>query len=460
MTAPRCYADIKRLSRETGKPVPELLGMSSRNDPFYIMPSQERQALWFADLWTRFNLPAGTHLRRIHYKLLSQAGLELPDGTQYENTTRAWALLLDSSKAARCLRLVPAEAFIDARNPEPTLTRDYPDDAPRLIIDEVEPWTLPTISDDLGAGIDWRLPDVWTVGYGASGHADPAHLELISEKSTMDDIIVPLCRSLGINYAPATGFQSMIGTINLLKRAAKSGKPCVVFYVSDFDPAGDFMPASVARQIEYWRPLVAPDTGVLLVRALLTAEQVAEYQLPPIPIKTTDRRQDNFLARHDVQGATELDALEALHPGALKQIVRHAVKPYRDPDAWRESCRLAEEADALARDQWAEACAPHEAQLEELKARATKILDGYTERLSQLKAQLAADLAPLAAEVQAVRHAVKTEAARFDPELPARYVSPLALPTPAQFAGLFDSRRGYLEQLPYYKRTAPDEAPE
>ncbi|HCB12424.1 MAG TPA: hypothetical protein DEP36_02475, partial [Gammaproteobacteria bacterium] len=321
---PRTYLDIKALAKQTGKRIPDLLAMASQNDPFYIMPAQAKQAEWFAGLWKRFNLPHGVHLRRIHYKLISQPESDpvlMVDGRSYQNTDLCWQYLGSASKSARCLSLVSADAFQDQRNPDPILHRDYSDNPqPQLFFNKHSSgseWNLPTINADLADDLDWRIPDFGAIGYTPSPHDHPFHLELISEKSTMDDVIVPICKALGINYAPATGFQSITGAINLLKRLQHADKPGIVFYASDFDPAGSFMPASVARQIEFWLPTYAPGLNVLVLPIVLTKEQVQTYNLPPIPIKETDRRQDNFLAKYGVFGATELDALEALHPGEL-----------------------------------------------------------------------------------------------------------------------------------------------
>ena len=68
---------------------------------------------------------------------------------------------------------------------------------------------------------------------------------------------------------------------------------------------------------------------------MLTAEQAQEYALPRTPIKSTDKRKAGFERLHDI-GATELDALEALHPGELRNILVEAIEPYRDQDIEQE----------------------------------------------------------------------------------------------------------------------------
>ena len=91
----------------------------------------------------------------------------------------------------------------------------------------------------------------------------------------------------------------------MLKRVATAGKPARIFYISDFDGAGEGMPVQVARQAEFWLPTYAPGADVKLTPVALTAEQVRYYQLPRTPIKEGDLTKQGFEERHG-GGATEL----------------------------------------------------------------------------------------------------------------------------------------------------------
>lgn len=447
---PRTYDDIKALAKTTGRRIPDLLALASQNDPFYIMPAQTKQAEWFAALWERFDLPRGMHLRRIHYKLISQADpVAMVDGRPYQNTELCWQYLGSASKAARCLSLVAADAFEDKRNPDAIITRDY---EPRLApwIDlEFADWSMPGITTDLAGELDWTFPRPKVGGYLYGDVDQPFHLELISEKSTVDDVIIPLCRELAINYAPATGFQSITGTVGLLQRLRQANKPGIVFYVSDFDPAGSFMPPAVARQIEFWLPTYAPGLDVLLVPVVLTKDQVIEHGLPPIPIKETDRRQGGFLERYGVEGATELDALEALHPGELARIIRRSVAPYRDTNITRQLYRAYDDARDTADSAWKAASEVRRQQFMRTKQKATEILRSYQADLERLRDSLCNEMHPIKAELEALQQAIKADFDDLDIDLPERPGSPLTLPE--RFDGLFDSRRGYLTQIEFYK---------
>ena len=145
----------------------------------------------------------------------------------------------------------------------------------------------------------------------------------------MNDVLLPVCREFGINLVYSSGFQSISNVRELLQRVRASRKPARIFYISDFDPAGDLMPVAVARQIEYWLPELAPGADVKLTPLALTREQAEEYRLPRTPIKEEDLRQGKF---EDVygEGAVELDALEALYPGVLARPAPEAAAPYFD----------------------------------------------------------------------------------------------------------------------------------
>ena len=112
------HADVRALSEQTGRPIKDLIALARDNDPFIgDLPGGARTkwARWFADLWTRLNIPHGAHLRRIHYVLVSTTRITLPDGQPYLNTYNCWKYLGDAATDARYQGLVPYEAIVDRR---------------------------------------------------------------------------------------------------------------------------------------------------------------------------------------------------------------------------------------------------------------------------------------------------------------------------------------------------------
>ena len=126
--APRGYEALKAAAKAHRVNIPDLLVLARQNDPFLCgTPTQLEQAQWFAQQWQLLGLTTGAHLRKMHYKLVSQHDPRWYDGTPYENTERCWGNLLSAGKHARYLGLVAAEAFEDHRNADPIVYTFYGD---------------------------------------------------------------------------------------------------------------------------------------------------------------------------------------------------------------------------------------------------------------------------------------------------------------------------------------------
>jgi hypothetical protein len=263
----------------------------------------------------------------------------------------------------------------------------------------------------------------------------------------MNDVLAPICRELHVNLVAIVGFQTVTGTVAMLRRLERmpADKPCRIGYLSDFDPAGHRMPPAVARVVEYYLHEFAPDKDVKLTPIALTHEQVEQYDLPRIPIKDSDRRRRGFEREYGV-GAVELDALEAVHEGVLGQMIRDFFAPYRDFTLQQRLEEAREEAQQAAQAEWDEATAVRRRGLERTRAKIRRIVDSVRPEVRRLEARLRAALAPLLAKVGRVRHAIA--AISVTPQLPER-------PSPEteeqdESNWLYASVRDYLEQLEHY----------
>jgi hypothetical protein len=265
----------------------------------------------------------------------------------------------------------------------------------------------------------------------------------------MNSELLPPCQELGINLVTSLGFQSITSVVALIRRIAEAGRPARIAYVSDYDPAGDGMPVAVSRQLEYWLSEYAPEADIKLTPIALTKQQVMEYRLPPIPIKETDLRRANFEARHGMEGAVELDALEALHPGTLARIVRDFAQPYRDRTLSRRLRQTERDASEAVSEEWSTEIADEAEQLEQVQDDAQAVLESYRARLEELRDAMDKEMRPIAERLDALRQAVQAKREEFRPQLPER-------PEPEtgyvdEDDWLFASERDYMEQLEVYQ---------
>ena len=323
------------------------------------------------------------------------------------------------------LDFVEVDDFIDNRNPAPYEQLPEPVEAPEIIAS--------------GGGLDITIPEsLPTPSLGL--YADcptPYHIELWAEKSTVDDILRPLADDYGLNIQTALGEISAVRCRHLVARAAGNGdRPVRILYISDFDPAGMSRPVGAARKIEFLlQELVADYPNVQLHPVVLTHEQCVRYRLPRTPIKESEGRGGAFEERFG-EGATELDALEALHPGTLREILVAEIERFLDPDFASE---------------WEDAVSEADDRLSEIAADATSRLAGTRDalqaRLDALRASaeaFAADFAAYSREVESELEAAAPDVDEFDlpePREPDEWEDPL-----------FDSDRDYVEQNDRYKR--------
>jgi hypothetical protein len=244
--------------------------------------------------------------RRVHYALISKGDVKHYSGVDYVNTEAHWDHLKSACRDARILGLVPFEAIEDHRS-EGVVEH--------LVIAESDAALM--VSD---ANLESLTFPLWSVSATLSAPADfdfhPAavdqryHVELWAEKSTVNDIIVPLAQRYGLNALAGTGDISWTDVYKLVARALASGRPVRILYISDFDPQGHNMPVAVARKIEFLNRSRNLGLDIQVRPVVLTHAQTIEYQLPRTPLKDSVGGKDKFEERYG-KGATELDALEA-----------------------------------------------------------------------------------------------------------------------------------------------------
>jgi hypothetical protein len=421
---------IKRYAKDNGCSVKDLLVLAPQNDPFYVGTHGQREmAEWFADLWNRFGYTSGVHIRRIHYRSLSE--VTMPNGKPYENLQSCEAVLESGAKYARYLGLVDPAVFRDMQCGEPIVYMKRREEETGVFI--------------YGAGtgsLDFSLPDLPELPYYAIDGFESEQrylLEVWIEKSTMNDVLDPVCERFQATLVAGKGELSITRVSQLMDRLRTYKRPCRVFYISDFDPGGQSMPVAVARKIEFFQNGNGGGAGnhVKLFHLGLTKEQCEYYKLPRTPIKEGERRAARFEERFG-EGATELDALEARHPGELGKIVSEALGRYFDAD-------LDDEVKSARED--------HQSELDD---RRELVLARHQEELDRLKrdhAELRKEFEP---RMKDIRERAKALWPAMEEELIAESFNLGADDIPEaeeaeEIDGLYDSRRDYLNQLNVYK---------
>ncbi len=425
------YEMIKQLAKEMGCKVTDLIPLAPQNDPFYTgTPSDWALAEWFAQLWRAFGYQDKVHIRRVHYQIVSQrTPVLLPNGESYKNTAECWDTLNMASKAARYLQLVDPAAFSDRRNDDPVVYAPSSVSTPQIRV----------------YGNLWHssleLPDFPEVPeYGTSGFqgVQRYHIEVWCEKSTMNDVLLPLCERYQANLQTGSGELSITATLALAQRLQQANRPARIFYVSDFDPAGQSMPVAVSRKLEYFIRRYGLDLDVRVYPVVLTLDQVQYYRLPRTPIKETERRRLEFESRHG-EGAVELDALEALYPGELQAVLSRYIEEYYDASLDGQVATLEQELQEALSALREQVVAGFAEEIDALREEYTGLRDAFTARMEGCRTRMVE-----------VWQSMKQEMALSAPRLDG-YVLPQAALASEIGEGLYDSTRDYIEQIEAYK---------
>jgi hypothetical protein len=424
------YTAIKQHAKDNGQRVNDLIVLAPQNDPFYAgTPGDWEMAQWFQKLWDAFYQGQNMHIRRVHYQIISQTPpIVLPNGLPYENTERCWDFLNQASKMARYLRLVDPGAFNDRRNPDPVSYATYYDASPEVR----------TRSGLWSSNL--RLPDFPNLpSYTIDDfHVDqPYHLEIWCEKSTMNDVLLPLCQRYGAVLQTGLGELSITATLAAVHRLEQAQRPARIFYVSDFDPAGQSMPVAVSRKIEYFVRTLGLGVDVRLFPVILTLEQVREYQLPRTPIKETERRRESFEGRHG-EGAVELDALEALYPGELHDILSRYIETYFDTSLYDRTQNERVEVEQGLSALW-----------QQVTGRYTDDVATLHEEYKQLEQDFSARMSGYADRLRFLWQAIQSELDVSAPDITGFLPSPYRGNEAG--VGLLNTEWDYFEQVDAYK---------
>ncbi len=339
----RLRSVIEAARVEAGLSLADLTVLEKKRDPYrFDTVAGHRNAEWFAAQVARF-VPRGAtiHLRGLHYRCVACGDVIKPhDGRIYINTDKCWEWLADeAAKAARWLGYVPFHRIVDERNAEPELyeREEYGGGAVG--------WCIACSGAAIELATALHLhPRVSTYGFRAT--RQPYRLILIGEKVSLGSELRGVAQAIGAELLLPTGELSDTLIHGIASRANEDGRPAVVLYFSDFDPAGRQMPISIARKLQALRDLEFPELQIEVHPVALTLDQVVGFDLPSTPLKPTEQRADRW---REVMGReqTEIDALLALHPGAIEQLASEAARPFYDRTLYK---RVRDARERLLRD--------------------------------------------------------------------------------------------------------------
>ncbi len=147
----------------------------------------------------------------------------------------------------------------------------------------------------------------------------PDHVEVWCESDSIAGVLHSTCRELAVSLYPARGFASATLPFEAAEAINAIGKPCTIYYVGDYDPAGVLIREKVEEEL---RKHV--DMPLAVEWLAITEDQIVLHDLP------TNFRKPGEKRRPDVKLTCEAEAMPA---GMLRSLVRNAVESHLRPGA-------------------------------------------------------------------------------------------------------------------------------
>lgn len=176
-------------------------------------------------------------------------------------------------------------------------------------IEDVETFT------DVSAAVDW-LAGVYQLD---RTRGQDRQTWVIVEKATLSTLAVSAVRRYGVPVVALRGYGSQTIIDRVARRMDNDGRPATILYVGDFDPTGEDIDRDLRERLNF--------SDFTFERLAVTADQIAEYELPPMPGKTSDSRAAGFVARHGVLVQVEAEAID---PNTLSALIVEAVESVVD----------------------------------------------------------------------------------------------------------------------------------
>lgn len=162
---------------------------------------------------------------------------------------------------------------------------------------------------------------MWTPEFEAAPHT-----ELWLNRSSLSQLIWPVCKKHGIALVSISGTQLEDAIADLLSRVGDSY--AVVLCMTDLSPAA----LSFARELE--EAVSARNKRIKVKRIALTPEQVVRMKVPMVRanIRKEHKAYMDMLRRAGLEGhmIAELDAIEVIHPGGIAGFLEELISEHVD----------------------------------------------------------------------------------------------------------------------------------
>jgi hypothetical protein len=146
-----------------------------------------------------------------------------------------------------------------------------------------------------------------------------AYVEIWLEKDALSGVVYPVTNLYDVPLMVARGYASLSFLHSAAEYISNLEVPAYIYHFGDHDPSG----VNAGEKIEETLRELAPAAEIFFERVAVTRQQIAEWNLPSRPTKSTDSRAKNFIG-----DSVELDAID---PETLRALVKDCIEQHLPP---------------------------------------------------------------------------------------------------------------------------------
>jgi hypothetical protein len=146
--------------------------------------------------------------------------------------------------------------------------------------------------------------------------AADCYVEVWLEKDALAGVVMPVTSAYDVPLMVARGYASLSFLHEAAEYINDLDMPAYIYHLGDFDPSG----VNAAEKIEQTLREMTPAADINFERIAVTEEQIATWNLPSRPTKTSDTRSRTF---GDI--SVELDAVQ---PDQLRSLVTNPIETH------------------------------------------------------------------------------------------------------------------------------------
>jgi hypothetical protein len=144
-----------------------------------------------------------------------------------------------------------------------------------------------------------------------------AYVEIWLEKDALSGVVYPITSMYDVPLMIARGYASLSFLHSAAEYINELIVPAYIYHLGDFDPSG----INAGEKIEETLRELAPDAEIIFQHIAVTPDQIAEWDLPTRPTKTSDSRAKSFGSDISVE-------LDAIDPNTLRALVEAAIEQH------------------------------------------------------------------------------------------------------------------------------------